>query len=156
MAPSHTIPLPPANAPRRKPEIPSGLRSQRDGKLLYVCGNLSNKLLEIDTTTNKVLRTFDVGAVPYDVVLVGKKHIVSNWAGRRPGEGDLTGPAGRGTEVRVDPVRFIASEGSVSIVDLEGKAKTKELLTGLHACALAVSPDQEYVVCANAGSDHSV
>lgn len=154
VAPSHTIPLPLANAPRRKPEIPSGLALSSDGKLLYVCGNLSNKLLEIDTTTNKVLRTFDVGAVPYDVVLIGKKAFVSNWAGRRPGEGDLTGPAGRGTEVRVDPVRFIASEGSVSIVDLEGKAKTNELLTGLHACALAVSPDQEYVVCANAGSDN--
>ncbi|WP_254508672.1 beta-propeller fold lactonase family protein [Anatilimnocola floriformis] len=154
IAPSHTIHLPLANAPRRKPEIPSGLALTADGKLLYVCGNLSNKLLEIETATGKTLRTFDVGAAPYDVVLVGHKAYVSNWAGRRPGAGDLVGPAGRGTEVRVDPVRFIASEGSVSIVDLEGKQKTVELLTGLHACALAVSPDKEYVVCANAGSDN--
>ena len=29
-----------------------------------------------------------------------------------------------------------------------------ELLTGLHASGLAVSPDHRYVVCANAGSDH--
>src|SRR4029078_5671573 len=49
----------------------------------------------------------------------------------------------------------IASEGSVSIVDLAAnKAATHELLTGLHARGLAVSPDHRYVVCANAGSDH--
>ena len=47
-------------------------------------------------TTGKVLRTFDVGVAPYDVVLVGQKAYVSNWGGRRPA-GDLTGPpvAGR-------------------------------------------------------------
>ncbi|MCK7479388.1 MAG: hypothetical protein M0C28_20065 [Candidatus Moduliflexus flocculans] len=39
------------------------------------------------------------------------KAYVSNWGGRRPGPGDLTGPAGHGTEVRVDPVRHIACEG---------------------------------------------
>lgn len=154
VAPSHTLSLPPANAPRRKPEIPSGLALSKDGTKLYVCGNLSNKLLELDAQSGKTLRSFDVGAAPYDVVLVGGKAYVSNWGGRRPGPGDLVGPAGRGTEVRVDAVRHIASEGSVSIVDVEGKAPTVELLTGLHASALAVSPNEKYVVCANAGSDH--
>jgi YVTN family beta-propeller protein len=154
VAPSHSLPLPPANAPRRKAEIPSGLALTPDGSRLYVCGNLSNRLLELDTATGKTVRTFDVGAAPYDVVLVGKKAFVSNWAGRRPGAGDLVGPAGRGTEVRVDAVRHIASEGSVSIVPLEGASQPSELLTGLHASGLAVSPDRKYVVCANAGSDH--
>ncbi|MFN0020351.1 MAG: beta-propeller fold lactonase family protein [Pirellulaceae bacterium] len=155
LRPSHSIPLPPANAPRRKEEIPSGLAVSADGSRLYVCGNLSNRLLEIDTASNKVLRTFQVGAVPYDVVLVGQTAFVSNWAGRRPQAGDLTGPAGRGTEVRVDPVRHIASEGSVTILHLDDNARpTVEILTGLHASALAVSPDKKFVVCANAGSDN--
>ena len=44
--------------------------------------------------TGRVLRTFDVGVAPYDVVLVGGKAYVSNWGGRRPRPGDLTGPAG--------------------------------------------------------------
>ncbi|MES2789822.1 MAG: YncE family protein, partial [Planctomycetota bacterium] len=152
--PSHTIALPEAGAPRRKAEIPSGLRLSADDTKLYVCGNLSNKLLEIDTAQGTVLRSWNVGMAPYDAMLVGDKVFVSNWGGRRPTAGDLTGPAGRGTEVRVDPVRHISSEGSVSIIHLAEDKVAAEILTGLHASALAVSPDQKYVVCANAGSDH--
>jgi YVTN family beta-propeller protein len=114
---------------------------------------LSNRLLELDAFEGKLLRTWDVGVAPYDVVIVGGKAFVSNWGGRRPGPDDLTGPAGRGMRVRVDPVRHIASEGSVSILDLDRSGPPREVLTGLHACALAVSPDQRYVVVANAGSD---
>ena len=154
LAPSHSLPLPKANAPRRKQEIPAGLALSADATKLYVCGNLSNTLLELDAATGKVLRTFDVGVAPYDVVLAGKKAYVSNWGGRRPGKDDLTGPAGRGTVVRVDPIRHIASEGSVSIINLVTGKPTKEVITGLHASALAVSPDGRHVVCANAGSDN--
>ncbi len=149
-----SIPLPPAAAPRRTNEIPAGLTMSRDGKRLYVALNLSNRLGEFDSVTGKLLRLFDVGVAPYDVVLVGDKAYVSNWGGRRPEAGDLTGPAGRGTTVRVDPVRFIANEGSVSVIDLSAKEATKEILTGLHASALAVHPSGRYVVCANAASDN--
>ena len=152
---SHSLPLPAAGAPRRKEEIPSGLAMSADGRRLYVCANLSNRLLELDADTGKVLREFRVGVAPYEVVLVGDAAYVSNWGGRRPGPDDLTGPAGRGTTVRVDPVRHIASEGSVSIIDLKAPTESVplELITGLHASALAVSPDRRHVVCANAGSD---
>jgi YVTN family beta-propeller protein len=146
--------MPPANAPRRAAEIPAGLAISPDAKRLFVVGNLSNRLLEIDTQTGNVRRRFDVGAAPYDVLLVGAKAYVSNWGGRRPGPGDLTGPAGRGTEVRVDPLRHIASEGSVTVIDLDTGRAVKEVLTGLHASGLAVSPTGQHVVCANAGSDH--
>jgi DNA-binding beta-propeller fold protein YncE len=152
VAPSHTIPLPPAAAPKRKEEIPAGLAVSADGTRLYVCGNLSNTLLEIDADTGAVQRTFAVGVAPFDVVLVGGKAFVSNWGGRRPGPDDLTGPAGKGTTVRVDPVRHVASEGSVSIVDLSS-GSVREVLTGLHASALAVSRDGRHVVCANAAAD---
>jgi YVTN family beta-propeller protein len=152
--PSHTIPLPPANAPKRPEEIPAGLAISADGGTLYVCGNLSNRLLEIDSRTGAVLRAFDVGALPFDVVLARGKAYVSNWGGRRPAPEDLTGPAGRGTEVRVDPVRHIASEGSVSVIDLTTGARGAEILVQLHASALALSPDGRWVVCANAASDN--
>ncbi len=150
--PSHTIPLPEANAPRRKQEIPSGLSVSEDGSRLLVCGNLSNTLIEIDTTTNQVVRRIPVGFAPYDVVQVNGLAFVSNWGGRVAGQGDLTGPAGRGTEVRVDAVRYIANEGSVSIVNL-ANSQVKEVITGLHCSGIAVSPDKKYVVAANAASD---
>ena len=153
VVPSHSLPLQKANAPRRAEEIPSGLALSNDGKRLYVCGNLSNQLLELDAQSGKELRRFAVGVAPYDVVLVGDRAFVSNWGGARPLPGALIGPAGRGTTVSVDPVRFIGNDGSVSVLDLcTGKLVT-ETKTGLLACALAVAPNQGHVVCANAGSD---
>ena len=153
VAPQVAWRLPEAGAPRRDAEIPTGLATTLDGTRLYVCGNLSNQLLELDTETGKLLRSIPVGVAPYDVVLVSDKAYVSNWGGRHPGDHDLTGPAGRGTVVRVDPVRHIANEGSVSVVNLQTGVVEKELITGLHASGLAVSPQGEYVVCCNASSD---
>ncbi len=151
---SHTLPLPSADAPRRKAEIPSGLAITPDGSTLYVCGNLSNRLLEIDAKDGSLKRAFEVGVAPYDVVLTPTHAYVSNWGGRRPGKEDLVGPAGRGTTVRVDAVRHVANEGSVSVIDLASGKVVREILCGMHASALAVAPDHRYVVCANAASDY--
>jgi YVTN family beta-propeller protein len=154
VAPSKAIGLPPANAPRRAEEIPSGLAVSADGKTLFACGNLSNRLLEIDIESGAVVRTFDVGIAPYDVVLASGKAYVSNWGGRRPMPGDAVGPAGQGTEVKVDPETRIAAEGSVSVIDLAAGRVTGEILVRKHASALALSPDGRYLVCANAASDN--
>jgi YVTN family beta-propeller protein len=171
ISPLISIALPPAYAPKRTNEIPAGIAVSRDGKKIYVAGNLSNRLLELDAATGKVLRTWDVGVAPFDVVLAGKKIYVSNWGGRRPDANSVTGPAGQGTKVRVDD-RSIASEGSVSVVDLAetggasvpaSRSNTgssaasphpiQDILTGLHACAMAPSPNGKFLVVANAGSD---
>jgi DNA-binding beta-propeller fold protein YncE len=151
VSPLFSIALPPANAPLRKDEIPAGIAVSRDGKKIYVALNLSNRLAELDAATGKVLRIWDVGVAPYDVVLTGKKIYVSNWGGRRPDAGSVTGPAGRGTLVRVD-ARSIASEGSVTMIDLNSTNQS-EILTSPHACALALSPNKDYLVVANAGGD---
>jgi YVTN family beta-propeller protein len=148
-----SLPLPPANAPERKAEIPAGLALSRDGKRLYVALNLSNRLGEMDAETGKILRLWDVGVAPYDVVLAGKKAYVSNWGGRRPDAGSVVGPAGRGTFVRVDPERFIANEGSVSVIDLSADRIVTEIPAGLHSSAMALSPNGRYLVVANAASD---
>jgi YVTN family beta-propeller protein len=148
-----SLPLPLANAPRRAAEIPAGIAVSPDGKRLYVALNLSNRLGELDATTGRVLRLWDVGVEPYDVVLTGHKVYVSNWGGRRPDADSATGPAGRGMLVRVDPVHHIANEGSVSVIDLDSKTNPAEILTGLHSSALALSPKGSWLVVANAASD---
>ncbi|MBK7405684.1 MAG: bifunctional YncE family protein/alkaline phosphatase family protein [Phycisphaerales bacterium] len=153
VSPERTFALPAANAPRRKAEIPAGLAVSDDGRRLYVCGNLSNRLLELDTESGETLRTFEVGVAPYDVRIVSERAYVSNWGGRRPGEGDLTGPAGRGTVVRVDPRRSIANDGSLSVIDLASGSHRAEIITGLHPCGLATSGEHPYLVCCNAASD---
>ena len=169
VAPLVTISLPQSIAPRRKAEIPAGLALSRDGKRLYVVLNLSNRLAEMDAISGRLLRVWEVGVAPFDVVLTDHKVYVSNWGGRRPDSQSLTGPAGRGMLVRVDPVRRIANEGSVSVINLESDQKLgdltfgsneapifaakSELLTGMHACAMALSPNRLWLVVANAGSD---
>jgi YVTN family beta-propeller protein len=157
VSPLCSLALPPANAPRRAAEIPAGIAVSPDGKRLYVALNLSNRLAELDAATGVVLRLWDVGVEPFGVALAGHKAYVSNWGGRRPDADSLVGPAGRGTLARVD-ARGIACEGSVSVIDLTAQQSTlnhqpSTILTGLHACALALSPDQRWLVVANAGSD---
>lgn len=149
-----SLPLPAANAPERKAEIPTGLAVSPDGKHLYVCFNLANCVAELDAATGKVQRIWDVGVAPYDVVLCGNKLYVSNWGGRRPDAQSLTGPAGRGTIMRVDS-RSVAVEGSVSVINLnkESSIPITEVVTGHHASALGLSPNGKYLVCANAGDD---
>jgi YVTN family beta-propeller protein len=155
-----SLPLPHVKGAGRGAEIAAGLAVSPDGKRLYVALNLSNQLAELDAATGKVLRLWDVGVAPFGVALAGHKAYVSNWGGRRPDRQSLTGPAGRGTLVRVDPVRHIASEGSVSVIELgpaeaesEVRSAKAEVLTGLHACAIAASPNGRWIVVANGGSD---
>jgi len=159
VTPLFSLPLPPANAPSRVAEIPAGIVVSPDGKKIYVAFNLSNRVAELDAATGQVFRMWDVGVAPFDVALAGRKIYVSNWGGRRPDLSNPTGPAGRGTLVRVDS-RSIASEGSVSVIDLETSTNhsalhipQSEIVTGLRAGALALSPNWRWLVTANTGSD---
>ena len=139
--------------------LPAGLAVTPDGKCLYVTLNLNNTLGEIDLDKRELIREIPVGNAPYDVVLVARpgderpsRAVVSNWGGRLPKDNDPLGPSGRGPPVKVDPVRHIASEGSVSIVDLEAHRVLAEIVVGRHASGLAVS-GTGIVYVANANSD---
>ncbi|UCG17087.1 MAG: bifunctional YncE family protein/alkaline phosphatase family protein [Phycisphaerales bacterium] len=139
--------------------LPAGLEVTPDGRSLYVALNLNNTLGEIDLGKRELIREIPVGNAPYDVVLVGRqgdehpsRAVVSNWAGRLPTANDPVGPSGRGTPVKVDPVRHIASEGSVSIVDLKEHRVIAEIVVGRHASGLSAGPTG-VVYVANANSD---
>ena len=152
ISPLTSFPLPKANAPGRKFDIPTGIAVSADGKKIYVALNVANEVAELDAVSGKVLRTWDTGVAPYDVILCKNKLYVSNWGGRRPDADSIVGPMGRSGVVRVDE-HSVASEGTVSVIDITGKQPATEILTGRHACALALSPNQKYIAVANAGAD---
>src|SRR5439155_7291808 len=55
---------------------------------------------------------------------------------------------------KVDTVRNIANEGSVTVLDfVSGQPKT-EILVHLHSSSLALSPDARHLVVANSASDN--
>jgi DNA-binding beta-propeller fold protein YncE len=151
ISPLFSLGLPMVQAYDRTNEIPTGIAVSADGKRIYVAGNLSNRLYEMDAATGSILRTWNVGVAPFNVVLCRNKVYVSNWGGRQPDANSRTGPAGQGFLVRVDE-RSIASEGSVSVIGLDSTNES-EIVTGLHTCALALSPNTKYLAVANAGSD---
>jgi DNA-binding beta-propeller fold protein YncE len=147
-----SFPLPKTKTERAE-EIPAGMAISPDGKSLYVAGNLSNHLLELDANTGALKRTFQTGNVPYDVVLAGDFAFVSNWGGRLPDADSVTGPAGHGTRVRVDPVTYIANEGSVSVIDLRTGETVTEILAGIHSSGMALSPNGAFIAIANGAGD---
>jgi len=151
---------PPINLPaaRAGNALPVGMTiansaSNDSAPSLWVALNLNNTLAEIDLASAAVRREIPVGSAPYDVVIVGAKAYVSNWAGRQPSPDDATEPAGEGTPVRVDPRTHVASDGSVSVVDLKLGKETKQIVVGLHPAGLAATHDGQYVCVANANSD---
>jgi YVTN family beta-propeller protein len=133
--------------------VPVGMSISADGMTMLVVLNMKNSLAEIDLTTGKVKREIPVGNAPYDVVVLDRTAYVSNWAGRLPTAGVPTGPSGDSPRVRVDPVRNIANDGSISVVDLDMGREIKELVVGLHPSGLVATADGRHVLVANAHSD---
>ncbi|HTR43857.1 MAG TPA: bifunctional YncE family protein/alkaline phosphatase family protein [Pseudomonadales bacterium] len=133
-------------------DIPTGIAVSLDSKTIYVALNVANKVLELDASTGKIQRSWRTGNAPYGVVLCGNKLYVSNWGGRLPDAHSVVGPIGTNGTVRVDE-HSVASEGSVSVFDLTGDNPSAEIITGRHACALALSPDEKYLAVANAAED---
>ncbi len=158
--------LPPGNAavesvprvskgapPTYKNPLPAGLALDPAGKTFWVVLNMRNTVAEVDFASGRELREISVGNAPYDVVPVAGKLYVTNWAGRRPKPGDVTGPSGSGTPVLVDSRRYIASDGSVSVIDPAVGREIRQIGVGLHPCGMAASPDGRCICVANAHSD---
>ncbi len=142
----------PRVSPTRK-EIPTGVAVSEDGERVYVLGNVGAKLYEIERATGTLLRKWDTGVAPFEVVLVNGKAYVSNTGGRQPGTNDVKASAGRRTFVRVDSTQYLPTEGSVTVIDLAEGVVKAEIMVELHASAMVLSPNKKYLVVANTGSD---
>jgi YVTN family beta-propeller protein len=129
---------------------PGGMVLNETGDKIFVVLNRNNSLAMVNLTDHS-LAEIPVGVAPYDVVLTSAtKAYVSNWGGRHPQEGESSYGTS-GTRVLVDPETGIASDGTVSVIDLAIKKEVKSLKTGLHPCGMALSPDKGklFVACAN-------
>jgi YVTN family beta-propeller protein len=130
--------------------VPGGLALNDQESEVYVTLSRNNTLAVVNLADKKV-REIPVGIAPYEVVLAtGSKAYVSNWGGRRPHEGEPTYNTS-GSQALVDRETGIASNGSVTVVDLAANKQVKDIEVGLHPSGMVLSPDATrlYVACAN-------
>ncbi len=130
--------------------VPGGLALNDQENIIYVTLSRNNTLAAVTLADAKV-QEIPVGIAPYEVVLASdSKAYVSNWGGRRPREGESTYNTS-GSQVLVDPGTGVASNGSVSVVDLAAGAEVKVIEVGLHPSGMVLSPDRTrlFVACAN-------
>ncbi len=134
-------------SPVRLQGAPSGLALA--GNVALVALNQAHELAFVDLSTDRVER-IAVGSYPYTVAVGNGKAWVSNWGGRRPQAGDTTDGV---FPVVVDPRTGIPSSGTVMRVDIATRKVDREIETGLHPSALAMTADGSKLYVANANSD---
>jgi len=144
--------LPGPNENDKDGAYPGGIAINRENQIMYVTLNRNNTLGVVNLETHEVEAQIPVGIAPYSVKLTDKKAYVTNWGGRRPIDGDMTGPTSN-SEAVVDPETGIASSGTVSVVNLDNREVINEIKVGLHPAGMALSPDQSQLFVANANSD---
>ncbi len=135
-----------------KNPYPGGLAIDEANGLVYVALSRNNTLGIVNLETGAVQSQIQVGMAPYTVLLFENKAYVSNWGGRQPEEGEMTGPSS-GSRVVVDPETGIASTGTVSVIDLSSRLVTATIEVLLHPSDMVLSPDGSRLYVANANSD---
>jgi len=130
--------------------VPGGMiLDERNNMLLNVL-NRSNSMAVVKLS-DKSVKEIPVGVAPYEVQLFSaQKAYVSNWGGRQPEKGESTYKTSE-SDILVDPETGIASNGTVSVIDLKEGKEIKSIEVGLHPTAMVFSPDKEslFVACSN-------
>ncbi len=140
-------------------------KGDETGRRAIVCLSRSNAVAIVDVDALATLATIPVGVAPFDVVVSadGQTAWVSNRGGsmvrkddadedKNEDEDDLLTAPSAGTPVRVDS-RGIASEGTVSVIDLQTQKVVAEIQVGLSPGNMALSADGEQLFVTNANSD---
>ncbi len=148
---TRTITLPGPNGDG--PSHPCGIALSADELTAYVCLSRNNAVACVNLETGNIRNHIDTGIAPFDIVLAenGADAYVSNWGGRKPTGKERSAPSS-GAPVLVDE-RGIASNGTVSVLDLAARREIMQVDTGLHPSALALDPATSRLYVANANSD---
>ncbi|MEO8660457.1 MAG: bifunctional YncE family protein/alkaline phosphatase family protein, partial [Bryobacteraceae bacterium] len=116
-----------------------------------------NKLALVDADTSQQLGSVATGIAPFGVAINadGSVAYVTNWGGRVTGPGDVTAPTGTAPDadrVAVD-ARGVASNGSVTRIDLLTKTVTHQIPVDLHPNGITWDEARARVYVANSNSD---
>lgn len=125
---------------------PGGVAIYKKTTLVTLSRNNTLAVISKGNTTE-----IPVGIAPYAVLVKDDtKAYVTNWGGRRPHPGEYTENTS-GSAILVNPRNGIASDGSVSVVDLRQGQTVRDIHVGLHPSAMALTPDKKtlFVACAN-------
>jgi YVTN family beta-propeller protein len=130
--------------------VPGGMALTPDGTTMYIAAANLNAVLQVDLTTNSVVKKFPCETLPFEVKLTadGKTLVASNWGGKLAEEGDQVAMSQREPIVVDD--RGAPSTGSATIIDL-ASGKTTNVAVGVHPTSVAVQGQTAYV--ANTLSD---
>ena len=130
---------------------PSGLAFDGSGNL-YVALNQSNQLVRI-APGGAQMDSLKVGVAPISVAVANPagRVFVTNWGGHIPTPGSRTASSAN-TPVVVDE-RGIASDGSVSVIDLKTFHVEAEITVGRHPGNIRVRPDGAIAAIADANGD---
>ena len=129
---------------------PGRLALDREENTIYVTLSRSNSVAVVNLSDTSVSE-IPAGIVLYDVILKSKwKVYVSNWGGRQPNPCEPFYNSS-GSQVLVDSVTGIASNGTVSVINLEKKWEEKFIEIGLYPSGMVFSKDKSrlFVSCAN-------
>ena len=116
-----------------------------------------NRLAVVDLEKSRVIGTVPTGIAPFGAAVSadGAVAFVSNWGGRVPHDGDVTAPTGPRTDadrVIVDE-RGVASNGTVTRIDLKSLTPSDTIAAGLHPTALVWDEAAHRLYVANGNSD---
>ncbi len=144
------IALPGPGGPKDN-SVPGGMARDTARNRVYITLSRNNSLGIVDLASNTLVGEIPVGIAPYDVVIDGDRAYVSNWGGRQPRAGDLTGPTS-GSRAVIDEAG-VASSGTVSVIDLAAGKVVAEVDVELHPCGMALDTRAHRLYVANANSD---
>jgi hypothetical protein len=121
---------------------------------LYIVLNGNNQLVKIRFSDRQIMWTVPTGVAPYGLKITGNKIYVTNWAGPLVTDSSLEYAGTPWGSAYTNPVTGGTAKGSLSIIDTETGALTKELSLGLHPNAIVMSPDSLYLYISNGNSDY--
>lgn len=111
----------------------------------------------LDLGSGTVLAKVRTGIAPFGVAIDAQNATayVSNWGGRFPRSGDLTGKMGPKPDAdrMVVDARGIAASGTISRIDLKTGTVTAEIEVGLHPTSIALDGARHLLYVSNSNSD---